>query len=83
MPSFTERGVLSPLQFAYRPNSSTMLETAKLKEAINKHTAEGSNGYACLMDMDKAFERVHHDILFQKLNELNIAPRNEKQYSTC
>ena len=74
LPYLTERGILSPLQFAYRSSSSTMLATALLKEAIGKYITQGSYVYACFMDMSKAFERVNHDTLLQKLVELNLSP---------
>ena len=48
LPSLTERGILLPLQFAYRSSSSTMLATTLLKEAIGKHITQGSYVYACL-----------------------------------
>ena len=74
LPSFTEPRILSPLRFAYRSSSSTMLATALLKDAIGKHINQDSYVYACFMDMIKAFERVNHDNLIRKFVELNISP---------
>ena len=74
LPSLTERGNLSSLQFAYRCSSSTMLASALLKEVIGKYTTQRSYIYACFMDMNKAFESVNHDTFLLKLVELNISP---------
>ena len=81
LPSFTERRILLPLQFAYCSSSSTMLATALLKEAIGKYITQGSYVYACFMDMSKAFERVNHDFLLRKLVEMNISPMNGRALS--
>ena len=48
-PSLTERGIVSPLQFANRSIPLTTQTTALLKEAIGKHITQGSYGYTCFM----------------------------------
>ena len=74
LPNLIENDILSPLQFAYRPKSSTTLAAVILKEVLTKYTSESSNVYTCFMDMSKAFERVNHDLLIKKLTELKIYP---------
>ena len=55
------------LQFAYQPGSSTSMCTWAAVETINYFMRNGSNVYACLMDMTKAFDLVKHSLLFKKL----------------
>ena len=58
---------LDELQFAYQPGSSTSMCTWAAVETINYFMRNGSNVYACLMDMTKAFDFVKHSLLFKKL----------------
>ena len=55
------------LQFAYQPGSSTSMCTWAAVETINYFMRNGTNVYACLMDMTKAFDLVKHSLLFKKL----------------
>ena len=58
---------LSRYQFGYRENTSTLLATSLLKEALGKYINNDSTVYACFLDMSKAYERVDHDKLMEKL----------------
>ena len=66
---------LSSFQFSYRENTSTLLATALHKECINKFRNNGSSVYVSYIDFSKAFDRVNHHILYEKLRNSNI-PRN-------
>ena len=55
------------LQFAYQPGSSTSMCTWAAVETINYFLRNGTDVYACLMDMTKAFDLVRHSLLFKKL----------------
>ena len=55
------------LQFAYQPGSSTSMCTWAAVETINYFMRNGTDVYACLMDMTKAFDLVRHSLLFKKL----------------
>ena len=55
------------LQFAYQPGSSTSMCTWAAVETIDYFMRNGTDVYACLMDMTKAFDLVKHSLLFKKL----------------
>ena len=61
---------LSPHQFGYRKNTSTILTTALLKETVNNYLNDFNPVYSAFLDLSKAFERVDHDILIHKLLSL-------------
>ena len=54
------------LQFAYQPGSSTSMCTWAAVETINYFMRNGTDVYACLMDMKKAFDLVKNSLLFKK-----------------
>ena len=58
---------LDELQFAYQPKCSTNMCTWMAVETIEYFLRNGSEVYACVMDMTKAFDNVKHSILFEKL----------------
>lgn len=63
---------LSCHQFGYRQQTSTLMATALLKETVNRYLNENSNVFACFLDLSKAFERVCHKILINKLYDNNV-----------
>lgn len=62
------------LQFGYQVNISTSMCTWLVVETIEYFQRHGSNAYACVMDMTKAFDNVKHSTLFWKLDEKGIPP---------
>ena len=58
---------LHDLQFAYQPEISTSMCTWMVVETIDYFVRKKSEIFACTMDMSKAFDRVKHSTLFQKL----------------
>ena len=64
---FGEELKLHDLQFAYQPEVSTSMCSWMVVETIDFFTRNKSEVYACTMDMSKAFDRVKHSTLFQKL----------------
>ena len=58
---------LSCHQFGYRKATSTLMATALLKETLNVYLEQDSAVYCSFLDLSKAFERVDHNILLQKL----------------
>ena len=58
---------LHDLQFAYQPEVSTSMCSWMVVETIDYFVRKKSEIFACTMDMSKAFDRVKHSTLFQKL----------------
>ena len=65
---------LDVLQFSYQANCSANMATWLAIESINYFNNNGSNVYACVMDMTKAFDKVKHSTLFNKLIDAKIPP---------
>lgn len=73
---------ISSNQFGYRDNTSTVIATCLFKEVIGKYISNGSTVYSCFLDMSKAFERVNHDILLDKLRNSGV-PEYIVNYYKC
>ena len=73
MPLVQRFNPISRHQFGYRPNTSTLMATCLLKETVQNYLDENSNVYACFLDLSKAFERVNHDLLLDKM-KINGTP---------
>ena len=62
------------LQFSYQPNCSTTMCTWMVIETIDYFLRNNSEVFICTMDMTKAFDKVKHSILFQKLLKRHVPP---------
>ena len=62
----------SSYQFGFKKKSSTSLAIHCLKESINYYTNNGSNVYCSFLDASKAFDRLVHVGLFQKLLQRRV-----------
>ena len=56
-------------QFGYKPELGTDSCIYTLKEMIHSNLDNNTNTYLGFLDASKAFDRVHHDLLFSKLKE--------------
>ena len=63
-----------PLQFAYKENVSTVQCASVFWEVINYYINNDSCIYMCMLDASKAFDRVNHLSLFNKLKLRNMCP---------
>ena len=63
-----------PLQFAYKEKVSTVQCVSVICEVINFYIHKDSCIYMCMLDASKAFYRVNHLSLFNKLKLRNMCP---------
>ena len=54
-------------QFGFKPDSSTSLCTAAIKNIITRYLHNQSPVLGCFLDVSKVFDLVDHDILFEAL----------------
>ena len=59
-------------QFGFRKNHSTDSCIFLLKELIRYYTNHGSPMFITFMDASKAFDRINHKLLFDKLSKRNV-----------
>ena len=59
--------ITSSHQFGFKPKHSTDACIYILKESIDRYVGQDSSVYLCFLDASKAFDRVNHYSLFNKL----------------
>ena len=62
----------SPNQYGYKSALGTDSCILTLKETITKYKEGGSNIFVAFLDASKAFDRVHHGLLFQNLTDRGV-----------
>ena len=58
---------LNPRQFGFRKQSSCLTAITVVKETILKYNSAGSNVHVASIDLSKAFDKVSHNLLYEKL----------------
>ena len=66
--------ITSSLQFGFKSGFSADLCTGLLKNVIHHYLECDSHVYGCFLDASKAFDRVDHALLFEKLLQRNLLP---------
>ena len=67
---------LNNLQFGFRPGTSCASTVLVLKETVHAYTKEGSNVYCGMVDLSKAFDKVNHKTLINKLRNTYVTRSN-------
>ena len=62
------------LQFGFQQNTSANMCTWLVVETIDYFQGNGSEVYACVMDLSKAFDRIKHSALFWKWLKKGMPP---------
>ena len=61
-------------QFGFRKQSGTEFSIHAMKEIMHALEKKYQRGYICMLDASKAFDRVNHSKLFNKLLECGVQP---------
>ena len=67
MEHLTEHNIISPTQYAFRPNSSTTLALQTIIDEIHKHKSKKRPTLAIYIDLSKAYDTISHEKLLHKL----------------
>ena len=62
----------TPNQFGFKSKHGTEMCIFVLKEIIDFYVSNNSPTYMCFLDLSKAFDRVDHRMLFEKLLRRNV-----------
>ena len=75
--------ILSPTQYAFRPQSSTTLALQSVLNYIHKHKQHHKPTLAIYVDLSKAYDTISHQKLIHKLqHEFNFAPGTTKFFAS-
>ena len=75
LPILSKNLQISNWQFGFRQNTGCLPAIALVKETIFRYNDENTNVHCVMIDLSKAFDRINHAILFQKLMATGLDPR--------
>ena len=64
---FNKNNIFTPAQYGFRPKYSCAHAIAEITDFIRDEIDKKSNGIACFIDLQKAFDSLDHKILLAKL----------------
>ena len=67
MHHLTTHNIISPTQYAFRPNSNTTLALQTIVDRLHKHMKQKQPTLAIYIDLSKAYDTVSHKELIHKL----------------
>jgi len=67
MEHLTKHNIISPTQYAFRPNSNTTLALQTVLDEIHRHTSDNNPTLAIYVDLSKAYDTISHEKLLHKL----------------
>jgi hypothetical protein len=67
MTHLTNNNIISPTQYAFRPNSSTTAALQTILNKIHKHKSTKQPLLAIYIDLSKAYDTIEHERLLHKL----------------
>ena len=75
MEHLTKHNIISPTQYAFRPNSNCTLALQTIIDDISKNKLKRKPTMGIYIDLSKAYDTVSHEKLLNKLqNEFNFTP---------
>ena len=76
MAHLIKHNIISPTQYAFRPNSSTTLALQTIIDNLHKNKLKGMPTLAIYIDLSKAYDTVSHAKLLHKLqHDFNFCPK--------
>ena len=72
LPTLKAHLKINPLQFGFQPDSSCDLAVALVKETINFYKSMSTNIHSAAIDLSKAYDKVNHDKLINKLIDAKV-----------
>ena len=72
----SENNILYNFQYGFRPNRSTNMCLARLTDKILKGLSESLLTEMILIDLQKAFDTINHEVLLQKLKAIRFSEQS-------
>ncbi len=70
-----KHGLRSPSQAGFRPGRSTVHHLFALRHFIDHARLAKRALYTCFVDLQKAYDTVQHELLWDRLRQIGVSPR--------